>query len=102
MEFRMQINKLLNQYRAKYMQSTPSGKKKMSNFGNKAALDLIRELSIVTIQEIETGRYWLNTEMNKKCKEILSMVNVTKEDLEKSIRSLHSYADIDNSNDADV
>lgn len=92
---KMKINQLLNQYRTKYMQSTPSGKKLMSNFGNKAALDLIRELSLITVQEVENGKYWLNTETNKKCKEILSMVSLNKEDLEKSIPSLQTYNDID-------
>jgi len=90
---KMKINQLLNQYRTKYSQSTPSGKKQMSNFGNKASLDLIRELSLLTIQEIDNGKYWLNTEVNKKCKEILSMVDLSKEDLEKSINPLHSYND---------
>lgn len=90
---KMKINQLLNQYRTKYSQSTPSGKKQMSNFGNKASLDLIRELSLITIQEVDNGRYWLNTEVNKKCKEILSMVGLSKDDLEASIQSLHLYND---------
>ena len=94
---KMQINKLLNQYRIKYMQSTPSAKKLMSNFGNKAALDLLRELSLITIQEVEKDSYWLNAETNKKCKEILSMVDLTKEDLEQSILLLHPYTDSENS-----
>ena len=94
---KMQINQLLNQYRIKYMQATPSAKKLMSNFGNKAALDLLRELSLITIQEIDENSYWLNTETNKKCKEILSMINLTKEDLEKSIHLLHPYTDSENS-----
>jgi len=99
---KMQINKLLNLYRIKYMQATPSAKKQMPNFGNKAALDLLRELSLITVQEIDIDRYWLNTETNKKCKEILSMVNLTKEDLEKSIHLLRTCNDSENSNDNDV
>lgn len=99
---KMQINQLLNQYRTKYRQSTPSAKKQMSNFANKSALDLPRELSLITVQEIDKDKYWLNTEINKKCKEILSMINLTKEDLEKSIHLLHPYTYSENSDDNNV
>ena len=51
----------------------------MLNFGNKASLDLIRD----TIQKVDNGKYWLNTETYKKCKELLSMVDLSKDYLEK-------------------
>ena len=82
---KMKMNQIINQYRAAYSRAKPSKKKQMSNFGNKSSLDLLRELSLITIQEVEEGKFWLNTEVSKNCKEILSMVGLTKEDLEKSI-----------------
>ena len=52
---------------------------------------------MITIQETNKDRYWLNAQTNKKCKEILSMVDLAKEDLEQSIHLLHPYTDSANS-----